>query len=120
MPGPLVKLVVYDDEVMLKLEGLPRRVRDALHLKFERIFDQVRGDFFKATPAKFLDPSLAIMDVTDVGSSVLGYIEINQKDGTYTITAKSQALRFISKGGELLFRKSVQHAYPKVGPTVAR
>jgi hypothetical protein len=120
MAGPLLRLSVYTDEVLLHLDQIPKKLRQGLIDKFERIFDQITADLFAAGPAKYLDPSMAVTSIDPVGSGVSGSVEIFQKEGFYTITAKGRALRFLA-GGELLYRRSVEHPYPKLkGETLSR
>lgn len=121
MAGPLLKLTVYDDEVLLHLDRIPRRLRQALAAKFEQIFGQITSDLFERGPAKYLDPSMAITAIDQIGTGVIGSVEIFQKEGRYVITAKGRALEFLTKGGELLYRKEVLHPYPKLDvPSLTR
>jgi hypothetical protein len=122
MAGPLVNIQVDDTDLLLRLDAVPRRIRAALRTKFEFIIDNIQTEFFKHTPGKFLDPSMNTMGIEEVSpTQIAGYVELNQKTGTYTITAKGRALRFIgARDGEVVMRKYVAHPYPKVTRDLAR
>lgn len=110
-----VNVQVNADELILRLDGFPLRLRAALHQKFEKIFDEVRTDFLKKTPGKYLDPRHIQFGIADQGSLVIGFIETEDKPGFYAIfPSKGRVLRFISKSGQVVFTRSVmRHPFLK-------
>lgn len=116
-----INVTVNADEVLFRLDQIPKKLRAALHSKFEAIFDQFRQETFSKVPGRYLDPNYIKSGVTDQGSLVIGYIESDDKSGFYTILpSKARALRFLSKGGELVYSRRVLHPYLKGSPIVAR
>ena len=117
----MISVQIYADEVVLNLQQLPRRIRAALRAKFEQIFTEFRTEVFSKVPGKFLDQSYIKTGVTDIGSTVVGFIEGEDKPGTYIITPKTKAfLQFTTKDYGFVKTKLVNHPYLKSAPMVER
>ncbi len=117
----MITITVYADEVLLRLDQIPRRLRAALRAKFEAIFDEFRVQTFSKSPGRFLDPNYIKSGVTEQGSLVVGFIESDDKGGFYEILpVKARALRFFAKSGELVYTRHVRHPFLRGAPIVAR
>jgi hypothetical protein len=120
MAGPLVQVNVRDDEVILALQRLPRKVQTAVMDKLETIMSGIREDIFQGLPGKYLDPTTIRSGVLKQGSSIIGYIESTDKSGHYEIVpVKAKMLRFIAKDGEKVVTQHVWHPYLKGSPLIA-
>lgn len=117
----MIEITVYSDEVLFRLDQLPKKIRENLRLKFEVIFDEIKSDIFQGIPGKFLDPKYIESGITEIGSTVIGFMETTDKPGFYSIVpTKAKALRFVSKSGDLVHTRHVNHPFLKGAPIVAR
>lgn len=117
-----IQITAYADELLLRLDNLPKRIREELREKFKYIFSQVEDDLFSKTPGQYLDKQYIRSGVSDIGSSVIGYIEADDKPGVYSILPnKARVLRFISTSGEkVVARQVLNHPYLRATPLIAR
>lgn len=117
----MIQITVYNSELLLKLEELPRRVRSALRAKMATIIESLYQDIFKTNPGKFFDKNLIEHGTEELGSSVVGFIEGSDKPGVYSIfPTKARTLRFIGKSGDVVYTKQVlNHPYLKSSPHIA-
>lgn len=122
----MITVTVYADEVIVRLDQFPRRLREAIRSKLETtIFPKIRQDIFVGKPGQFLDPKTvktSVEDIGSVGGTVVGVFEAEDKPGVYTILpTKANFLRFIAKSGDLVVTKAVyRHPFPKTTPVVER
>jgi hypothetical protein len=118
----VIEITVYADEVLFRLDQIPRRIRLALHEKFEQIFATLRAELFSKVPGKYLDPGFIQSGVEDQGSLVIGFVEAQAKPGVYSIfPSKARLLKFVTKEGQLVFARQVtRHPYLKGAPMVER
>jgi len=117
----VIKISIHADEVVLALDQFPRRIREALHQKFGVIFAEVRRGIADSRPGKYVDQKYIQSGIEDIGSTTIGFIEAEDKPGTYIIVpTKRRALEFIgTKDGALVRTKLVNHPYLKAAPIVA-
>jgi len=68
---------------------------------------------FGRLPGKYLDPSYVRSGVAETGGFLIGYLEADQKPGTYPIKAVNyKTLRFYwEKVGQVVHPKSVNHPF---------
>lgn len=123
----MITVTVYADEVIVRLDQFPRRLREAIRSKLETmIFPKIRQDIFVGKPGQFLDPKTVKTSVEDIGSAggtVIGVFEAEDKPGVYTIlpTKAKNLLYFIAKSGDLVVTKAVyRHPFLKTTPVVER
>jgi hypothetical protein len=118
----MIEIRVYADEVTFGLEQIPKRIRENLKSKFEGIFSTVKAEVFSGRPGKYLDPKFIQSGIEQIGSLQIGFIEAEDKPGTYVIVpTKRRLLEFIgTKDGALVRTKLVNHPYLKGAPVVAR
>jgi hypothetical protein len=117
----MITVKVYADEVIFRLDQIPRKLREALRGKFEVIFSEFRQQTFSKTPGRFLDPEFIKTGVEDIGQTVVGFIEAEDKSGTYPIyPVKANLLRFLAKDGNLVYTKYVAHPFLKGAPIIER
>jgi hypothetical protein len=111
----MITVKIIAEEAIFHLDKLPASIRNALKKKYEDIFDQLRAGMKDQIPLKFLDPKLVTSGVEEIGSSVIGFIEAEDKPGVYAIfPTKAKVLRFLSKSGEIVFApKVLNHPFPK-------
>ena len=120
---PLIDIRVVDEEVLVILNELPRKIQRVLESKLDEIFQGLKTNLTKSLPGKYLDQQYIRLGVSKMGDSTLvGYLEGDDKPGVYSIfPSKAQALRFFAKGGELVYSKRVlNHPYLKSAPHLAR
>lgn len=118
----MITITAYPEEVILLLNQLPKKIQTALRAKYAQIFNTLTEDLFANVPGKFLDPSMVQSGVQDLGSAVVGFIEIQDKPGVYTILPnKAKLLRFLTKDGERVWARQVlRHPYIKGAPIAER
>jgi len=118
----VIQITIYADEVLFRLDQLPRRIRSALREKYGEIFERVNEELFRGVPGQYLDPNFIETGVTEQGSLLIGWIESSDKSGVYSIfPSKANFLRFVAKSGDLVFTKRVlRHPYLKGAPIVER
>jgi hypothetical protein len=112
----VVDVRVYADEVILNLERLPQKIREAMEIKMARVIDDLRNQTFSKKPGSFIDPSTVETGVDVQGRyTVIGYIQTKDKQGYYSILpTKARVLRFWTTGGEKVFARQVyRHPYLK-------
>lgn len=117
-----IDLRVSGDEVLLRLDQLPRRVRQELTKKFEAIFARMEGEMLQGVPGKFIDPARVRSGTSAIGSLLIGYIEVEDKPGVYAIyPTKARVLRFLAKDGDWVHTPRVLlHPFLKGAPVVER
>jgi len=110
-----IEIRIYDEEVVLRLDQFPKKIREAIRAKFTTdIFPGFKQRLSSRPPGKFLDPQTLETGVVDQGQLVIGYIESTDKTGTYPIyPVKARLLRFVAKSGDLVFTKRVAHPFLK-------
>lgn len=115
-------ITIRGDEVLFRLDQLPRKIREEVGKKFRGIFSQISQEITSRPPGKFIDPAYIQSGVEQIGSQMIGFIEVEDKPGVYAIyPSKARALRFISKSGELVQTQRVlNHPYLKGAPIVER
>lgn len=117
----MITVTVYADEILFRLDQLPKKIRGALETKYEEIFAELRERMFQNPPGKFVDPEYVQSGVEAQGSTLIGFIEAEDKPGTYPINpSKARALRFLTKDGTLIRTKHVNHPFMKGTPIVER
>ncbi len=117
----MITITVYADEVLFRLDQIPKKLREALRAKFEDVFSVVSQRVFEGSPWKYLNPAMIQSGVTDQGSLVIGYIEATDRDTKYPIVPKAKPyLKFVAKDGEFVTTKLVMHPYLKGVPRVAQ
>ena len=117
----MITVKVYADEVLFRLDQIPKRLRAALQSKFESVFAEVTRQTFEGLPGKYLDPTTVQSGISQQGSLTIGFIESQDKPGLYLIyPTKARALRFIAKDGDLVYTKRVLHPFLKSSTTVER
>lgn len=116
----MIEIRVQADEILFRLDQIPKRIRAALSGKYQDIIGEIRQQIQNTVPGKYLDPALLTSGTEIQGSLLIGYVEYTEKGGVYTIyPSKARVLRFLTKGGELVFAKRVLlHPYPKGGETI--
>lgn len=117
----MLDIKVFADEAILRLDQVPKKVREALRAKYESIFAelQTRVKTSSGTVGKFLDPMMITSGISDVGSAVVGYIEYKDKEDKYPIVPKAAAfLQFRSESGGWVRTQLVMHPYPKAASTI--
>lgn len=116
------KITVRGDEVLLRLDHLPKKIREQVAGKFESIFLRMAGEMTARPPGKFLDKSYIQTGVERLGSQVIGFIEVEDKPGVYSIyPSKAPILKFVAKSGDLVrTRRVLNHPYLKGAPVVER
>ena len=118
----MIEIRIYDEEVILRLDQFPRKIREAMREKFSSaIFPQIREDITSRPPGKFLDLKNLETGVEDQGQSVIGFISYEDKPGTYPIIATKSALLhfFWNKIGRWIVTKEVAHPFLKGTKIVA-
>jgi hypothetical protein len=117
-----INITAYADELLLRLDNLPKNIRENLREKFKFIFSQVEQELFAKTPGQYLDRQYIRSGVTDIGDSTIGYIEADDKPGVYSILPnKGRLLRFVSASGDKVHARAVlRHPYLQATPLVAR
>jgi hypothetical protein len=117
-----INLTPYADELVLRVDNLPRKIQAAIREKFRYIFTEVEQELFSKTPGKFLDRQYIESGITEIGGTIIGYIEATDKPGVYSIIpTKAKVLRFVTKSGELIrTRRVYNHPFLKASPLVAR
>ncbi len=118
----MIEVRIQVDEVITRLDQIPAKVRDAVQKKLTQVMSDLKPHLFEGIPGKFLDPSLISAGVETIGSTVIGYIEGQDKQGVYTILpTKAKILRFVSSSGELVRTRAVyRHPFLKSRPIIAR
>ena len=118
----MIEIRVQADEVLFRLDQLPRRVREELAAKFQTIFARVESEIAANVPGKYIDPSYIQSGVDRLGSTMIGFVEIGDKPGVYAIyPTKANVLRFMSKSGDLVrTRRVLNHPYLKGAPVAER
>jgi len=115
----MISVTINADEVILRLDQFPRRLREALRGKFSEIFSEFESSIFSKAPGKFLDPAYIRTGIGDIGNLTIGFIEATDKPGRYYIfPSKARALRFIARDGDIVFAKVVRHPFLKSIPSV--
>ena len=115
----MITVKVYADEVLFRLDQIPKRLRATLQSKFETIFATVRQQAFEGSPWKYLNPAIIQSGVVEQGSLVIGYIEANDRDGKYPIVPKAAPyLKFVAEDGGFVKTKLVMHPYLKGAPHI--
>lgn len=118
--GALISINVYGaEEITLRLDLLPRRLRDTLRAKFENIFSELTTQFFEGVPGKFLDPKQVQTGITEIGSSLVGYIEYSDKEGVYAIYPVNKPMLMNLKQ-QFFAREVHHHPFPKGIPMIER
>jgi hypothetical protein len=121
MAGSLIDITVQGDEVLVALKGLPKKIQDALTNKLYNIVTTIHEDLFHTLPAKYLDPGTIHSGVTQQGTTLIGYIESQDKTGFYPIVpVKARMLRFVAKSGDLVRTRYVRHPYLKGSDILAQ
>lgn len=117
-----IEVTVYPDEVVFNLDQIPRKLRQALDVKYREIFAELSDGFLASTPGKYLDPQTIQTGVENIGNTVIGFIEIKDKPGVYSIfPSKARVLSFLAKSGDhVLTSRVLNHPYPKGTPMVRR
>ena len=117
MPALIEVRISGTDEILLKMEQVPQRIRNALKVKLNQEVEILRQKFAESLPGKYVDPERVISGVDEVTPSLIaGYIEVGEKGGKYTILpTKANLLRFLGKDGSLVFTKMVLHPYISAG-----
>jgi hypothetical protein len=114
-------------ELITKIGQLPAhlqemvllKMQEAVDLLYAKVLANLSGDVLHVKTGDLV--SRLMKGVEQQGSLIIGFVEIEPKDikafvqeyggkGSYLIEpVKAQVLRFISKGGETVFAKSVLH-----------
>lgn len=117
-----INITAYADELLLRLDNLPKAIQSELREKFKYIFSRVEEELFSKTPGQYLDKAYIRSGITDIGSSVIGFIEADDKPGVYSILpSKGKLLRFVSASGDKVYARAVlRHPYLRATPLVAR
>jgi hypothetical protein len=118
-----IDVKVRNEEIFVRLETLPKRLREFLTAKLEAFLDgPARERLQSEVPGKYVDPRYIQAEVATVGSLLVGSLEVGDKPGVYTIVpTKANILRFIAKSGDVVFTKRVLlHPFPKGAPIAER
>jgi hypothetical protein len=111
--------IVGLDEVVLRLDQFPKHLRDVLRSKFENIFSELTRQFFEDTPGRYLDPAQVQTGITDIGSTLVGYIEYTDKVGFYAIYPVNKPM-LINLKQQFFAREVHRHPFPKGAPMIER
>jgi hypothetical protein len=115
-----IDVKVLNEEVLLRLDTLPRRLRDQLRRKLGDVMEDAREDMLGKKPGKFLDPTYVQAEVQDTGGLLIGSINAEDKPGYFSYS-KSNVMRFVAKSGDIVFTYKInEHPFPKGGPVVER
>ncbi len=122
MPPIRIDVQILGEEAILRLDSLPRRLREALTKKMLEAMGTVKSELLYDTPGRYLDPKYIKSEVTQSGDLLVGTVEAEDKPGVYSIyPTKANVLRFISKDGDVVFaRRVLYHPFLKAGPIVER
>lgn len=117
-----LSVTVIADEVLVRLDAVPANIKASLRAKFGDLFAELISHFVEGIPGRYLDPKFFEVGVEDQGDLTIGFLQVNEKPGVYTILPlKGNVLRFISKSGERVFARQVtQHPYLRGAPHVRR
>lgn len=118
-----IDVTIRGEEVLLRLDQLPRKIREEIRDKFtSSIFPRMTREILSGTPGKFIDPRYIQTGVEQIGSLVIGFLEVEDKPGVYAIYPdKARILRFVGKSGEIVrTRRVLNHPYLKGAPVVER
>lgn len=117
-----INITVHADEVLFRLDQIPKKLREALRKKFEQIFVDLEEKLFIGTPNRYLDQKRLKTGVSDVGSAVVGFLEYEERQDKYPITPKTAAfLQFRgAKDNRWVRTHLVEHPYPKGAPAIAQ
>jgi hypothetical protein len=114
---------ISGEEALVRLDTLPKRFRGLLEKKLQSFLEtKVKGGLLVGHPGRYLDPKYVGVDVTTIGSLLIGTLEGEDKPGVYSIfPTKARLLRFESKSGDIVFTKRVLlHPFPKAAPMIER
>lgn len=117
-----VKISVSGDEVLFRLDQLPKRIREEVGAKFQSIFLRMAGEITESPPGKYIDPMYIQSGVEQIGSQMIGFIEVQDKPGVYAIyPSKAKILRFVARSGDIVrTRRVLEHPFLKGVPIVER
>jgi hypothetical protein len=117
-----IDVEVRGEEAIVRLETLPRRLRDFLEARLSTfLMTSATERLLSRLPGKFLDPRHVVTDVQTVGSLLIGSLEYIDKLGTYPIPRGAPSLlRFIARSGDIVFTRHVDHPFLKGGPVIER
>lgn len=116
----LLELSVFDQQVILSLRKLPRRVQATLVQSLTDILNVLKSDILFHPPGRYLDPDSIQVSVNRFpgGKYIVGHMDAEQRRGLYDIWAtNASALRFVRKG-ELVYTRHVRHPYPNPVPLI--
>jgi hypothetical protein len=117
-----IDVSVRGEEAILRLDSLPRRLREQLAQKMGSVLGTVRTDMLQGLSGKYLDPKYISVEVTATKDLLIGTLDAEQKPGFYTIVpTKANVLRFIAKSGDIVFTKRVsRHPFLSGAPVIER
>jgi hypothetical protein len=117
-----IDVSVRGEEAILRLDSLPRRLREQLAQKMAGVLGTARTDMLGGLPGKYLDPKYINVEVTATKDLLIGTLDAEQKPGFYSIVPnKANVLRFIAKSGDIVFTKRVsRHPFLSGAPAIER
>lgn len=117
-----IRVDVQAEEVLVRLDTLPRRLRGLIITKLTGVLDRAREEMLHDMPGRYLDPAYIQVDVGTAGSMLVGTLEATQKQGRYLITPKhARFLRFYwEKVGAHVAFPRVNRQYMNPAPIVER
>lgn len=115
---------VRGEEAILRLDSLPRRLREQLAQKMGSVLGTARTDMLQGLPGKYLDPKYINVEVSATKDLLIGTLNAEQKPGFYVppiVPVKADVLRFIAKSGDIVFTKRVaRHPFLSGAPAIER
>lgn len=116
----MIDVRIVGDEVLLRLDQLPRKIRQEVANKFrQEIFPRIEREITAKPPGKFIDPAFIQSGVDQIGSQLIGYVEIGDKPGVYSILPHGNyPLRNKPQG--FVAWQVHNHPYLKGAPVVAQ
>jgi hypothetical protein len=116
----MIDVRIVGDEVLLRLDQLPRKIRREIANKFrQEIFPRIEREITAKPPGKYIDPNYIQSGVEQLGSTLIGFVEIEDKPGVYSILPHGNYL-LRNKPQQFVAREVHKHPYLKGAPVVAR
>jgi len=117
-----INVQIVGEEVLLRLDQLPKAIRQSVTRKFEAITARIESEMLAATPGRYIGKERVRSGVETLGGTLIGYVEVDDKPGEYSIfPSKQPILKFIAKSGDLVrTRRVLHHPFLKGAPVVAR
>ncbi len=111
-----IDVSVRGEEAILRLDSLPRRLREQLTQKMRAALGTARTDMLDEVPGKYLAKELVTVEVQSVGDLLIATLEGKQKPGFIRPAygpKTAGAMAFFAKSGDWVVTKRIyQHPYP--------